>query len=145
MDRRLSKHFLTHFRNHRQMLFLSGPRQVGKTTLAKDLRDRFASGHYFNWDDPTHRELILKGPGEVALRAGLEKLRADLPLCVFDELHKYRHWRDFLKGFFDLHESHARTLVTGSASLATLPERWRQPDGTVFSLHASPGLRRGTR
>lgn len=119
MQRHLLDDLIAHYRDHRQMILLSGPRQVGKTTLAKTLAEQFTSGHYFNWDNPDHRELILKGPEEIAQRAGLERLQADFPLCVFDELHKYRHWRNFLKGFFDQYENHTKTLVTGSASLAT--------------------------
>ena len=119
MRRHLLDSLVAHYRDHRQMIFLSGPRQVGKTTLAKSLHEHFTSGYYFNWDNPNHRELILKGPEEIARHAGLERLQTDPPLCVFDELHKYRHWRNFLKGFFDQYETQTKTLVTGSASLAT--------------------------
>ena len=105
-----------HFRTNRQMVFLSGPRQVGKTTIARSLGD--AAG-YFNWDNQTHREMIVNGPSSIAEQLGLDRLHTDLPLCVFDELHKYQHWRDLLKGFFDQYETRANVLVTGSASLAT--------------------------
>ena len=105
-----------HFRTNRQMVFLSGPRQVGKTTIARSLDD--AAG-YFNWDNQTHREMIVKGPSAIAARLGLDRLHSDPPLCVFYELHKYQHWRDLLKGFFDQYETRANVLMTGSASLAT--------------------------
>jgi predicted AAA+ superfamily ATPase len=86
-----------------KMVFLGGPRQVGKTTLAKALL-RDATG-YLNWDIPSQRERIL---------------RRELPeteLWVFDELHKYRRWRNFLKGVYDEHGDRHRILVTGSARL----------------------------
>ena len=108
-----------HCREHRQMAFLSGPRQVGKTTVAKLLGEQFASNCYCNWDNQSHRELILKGPEAVAEHAGLEHLQASAPLCAFGEIHKYRHWRNFLKGFFDQYEDRVHVLVTGSASLET--------------------------
>jgi len=103
------------------MALMSGPRQVGKTTIALDLCRRTTSdgepGIYLNWDNQDHRARILAGPREVAAAAGLERLRATAPLCAFDELHKYRRWRDFLKGLFDTHERELRILVTGSARL----------------------------
>lgn len=86
-----------------KMVFLSGPRQVGKTTLAKALLNTPAG--YLNWDIPAQRERIL---------------RRELPetdLWVFDELHKYRRWRNFLKGVYDEFGTERRILVTGSARL----------------------------
>ena len=119
MKRYLLEELTSHYRNNRQMIFLSGPRQVGKTTVAGMLGESFRANQYFNWDNQTHRETILQGPDAISTELGLDRLQAELPLCAFDELHKYRDWRDFLKGFFDQYEERARVLVTGSASLAT--------------------------
>ena len=119
MKRYLLEELGSHYRNNRQMIFLSGPRQVGKTTVAGMLGESFRANQYFNWDNQTHRETILQGPDAISTELGLDRLQAELPLCAFDELHKYRDWRDFLKGFFDQYEERARVLVTGSASLAT--------------------------
>ena len=85
------------------MVFVAGPRQVGKTTLAKRLTA--AKAGYLNWDVAEHRERIL---------------RRELPaakLWVFDELHKYRSWRNYLKGLFDNRRAGQQILVTGSARL----------------------------
>ena len=90
----------------RKMVFVAGPRQVGKTTLARMLPG--ADRGYLNWDVAEHRERIL---------------RRELPssrLWVFDEVHKYRNWRNYLKGVYDLHGAPPRgprILVTGSARL----------------------------
>lgn len=87
----------------KKMVFVAGPRQVGKTTMAKRLPGGAAG--YLNWDVAEHRERIL---------------RRELPatkLWVFDELHKYRTWRNFLKGLFDSRSRGQRILVTGSARL----------------------------
>lgn len=87
----------------RKMVFVAGPRQVGKTTLARSL-DRGSAG-YLNWDIAEHREKIL---------------RAELPatkLWIFDEIHKYRRWRNYLKGLYDGRPRGQRILVTGSARL----------------------------
>src|SRR5579862_7778122 len=55
-----------HLAAYRQMAFISGPRQVGKTTTA-----RLRSGIHFDWDDPAHRKLIASGAEAVAAHAGL--------------------------------------------------------------------------
>jgi predicted AAA+ superfamily ATPase len=87
----------------KKMVFVAGARQVGKTTLARQLLEN-ADG-YLNWDIPEHREKILK---------------RELPVgkfWVFDEIHKYRGWRNFLKGIYDLNGPRQKVLVTGSAKL----------------------------
>ena len=87
----------------RKMAFVAGPRQVGKTTLALALpRARDA---YLNWDVSAHRERILRGE----LPAGA--------LWIFDEIHKYRRWRNYLKGLYDGRPRGQRILVTGSGRL----------------------------
>ena len=85
------------------MVFVAGPRQVGKTTLALDLPD--ARDGYMNWDVDEDRERIL---------------RRELPpanLWTFDEIHKYRGWRNLLKGLYDGRRDGQRILVTGSGRL----------------------------
>lgn len=96
------------------MLFLSGPRQVGKTTSSLS---EISSERYLNWDNEIHRAIILAGPEAVARHFGILELQTPLPLVVFDEIHKYRHWKRFLKGFFDTYEKQVRIIVTGSACL----------------------------
>ncbi|MES2274238.1 MAG: ATP-binding protein [Chlamydiota bacterium] len=107
-----------HLSNHRQMIFLSGPRQVGKTTTSLEA-SLFESPlhYYFNWDNEDHRALIIEGPQAVALKARLNEVQEVLPILVFDEIHKYRNWKRFLKGFFDTYEKKCRIVVTGSARL----------------------------
>jgi predicted AAA+ superfamily ATPase len=87
----------------RKMVFVAGPRQVGKTTLARSLPG--ARAGYLSWDVPADRERILRGE----LPAGR--------LWAFDEIHKYRAWRRFLKGAYDGRPRGQRILVTGSARL----------------------------
>ena len=103
-----------HLNNLRQMIFLMGPRQVGKTTLSHKLAK---GGFYLNWDNPTDRLLILEGPKAIAKQAGLEQLLKSLPVLIFDEIHKFRKWKSFLKGCCDLYEKKAKIIVTGSARL----------------------------
>lgn len=104
-----------HLSHNRQMIFISGPRQVGKTTTGLDVASK--RDHYFNWDNEDHRALIIEGPKAVAHEAALDKVQKSLPIIMFDEIHKYRHWKRFLKGFFDTYEKQCRIIVTGSARL----------------------------
>jgi predicted AAA+ superfamily ATPase len=64
-----------------------------------------------------YRQMILRGPAAVAAALGLERLRAERPVAVFDELHKFSRWKSFLKGFFDTYAEAVRVLVTGSSRL----------------------------
>lgn len=87
----------------RKMVFVAGPRQVGKTTLALGLPG--ARSGYLNWDAAEDRERILR------------RELPDARLWVFDELHKYRHWRNYLKGLYDKRSPTRQILVTGSGRL----------------------------
>ena len=101
-----------HLETNRQMAFVSGPRQVGKTTVCRELADV-----YLNWDNENDRDAVLRGPEAVADLAGLQKVRENAPVIAFDELHKYGRWKRFLKGFFDVYERQARVILTGSSRL----------------------------
>ena len=88
---------------HRKMVFIGGPRQVGKTSLARRLLPTHAAE--LNYDVAPQREAILRRqlpPGD---------------FWFFDEIHKYRGWRNYLKGLFDGRSAAQRILVTGSARL----------------------------
>jgi len=90
----------------RKMVFICGPRQVGKTTLAKTILGPALSSRYLNWDVDRDRTDILKGD-----------FPAGPGVLVLDEIHKYRQWRQLLKGLFDKRGDELRILVTGSARL----------------------------
>jgi predicted AAA+ superfamily ATPase len=89
-----------------KMVFLAGPRQVGKTTLARHLLASSGPGLYLNWDNREDRHEI---------RAA--RWPAGRALLVFDELHKWSAWKRWIKGEFDKHRDRLRFLVTGSARL----------------------------
>lgn len=106
-----------HLSQNRQMLFLVGPRQVGKTTTSLEISSTRPKYYYMNWDVQADRLLILEGPDAVANALKLHKLREEPPIIVFDELHKYEKWKTFLKGFFDKYSHEIQIIVTGSARL----------------------------
>ncbi len=98
----------------KSMVFMAGPRQAGKTTLARQWAAERPNRVYFNWDEPGARARLVRTPTfftEVARRD------ASPPLVVFDELHKYSRWKAYLKGAYDRYHEEYRFLVTGSGRL----------------------------
>ena len=92
----------------RKMVLLSGPRQVGKTTLSKRILELHAPPDpvYLNWDRPEHRKAI----------RSLDWSRTG-KIAVLDEVHKYARWKNLVKGFHDTEGDTQRLLITGSAKL----------------------------
>jgi len=106
-----------------KMVFLAGPRQVGKTTLSKSL---FKSTDYLNWDTDEGRSRILN------------KEFSKSTLWVFDEIHKYKNWRNYLKGIFDKLGYEQKILVTGSAKLDILRKGGDSLQGRYHYLRLLP-------
>lgn len=86
-------------------LFLGGPRQSGKTTLAKSLVPQ-ENYSYLSYDRDEDRQIILK-----------KQWPRNTALVIFDEFHKFPTWKTFLKGIYDTEGVHPPILVTGSAKL----------------------------
>jgi uncharacterized protein len=91
---------------HKKMVFIGGPRQVGKTTLAKNIAETYPVSSYLNWDSRDDKRQILDSV-----------FRGGSTLVIFDEIHKYRDWKNHLKGVFDTRRQELSILVTGSARL----------------------------
>ena len=106
------------------MVFVGGPRQVGKTTIAKEIEG--GRGGYLSWDVPSHRKAVLR------------RSLPDAPLLVFDEIHKYRRWRNYLKGVFDELGDRRQILVTGSARLDLYRFGGDSLQGRYFYLRLHP-------
>jgi predicted AAA+ superfamily ATPase len=109
-----------HFAHDEQMLFLAGPRQVGKTQTSLIAEKLTSQCLYLNWDTDEQRDLILQGTLAIATKLGLHQLRDphhQKPAIIFDEIHKYPRWKNFLKGFYDNYQSKTHIIVTGSSKL----------------------------
>src|SRR3989338_5230582 len=92
----------------KKMVLIAGPRQCGKTTLAKAMAQQMGWSHrYYNSD-------VIEDLNKFVH----DKIDEDRSLWIFDELHKYRRWRNWLKGKYDQHHPEHAFLVTGSAKLA---------------------------
>jgi hypothetical protein len=96
------------------LVLLAGPRQVGKTTLARLIAQPLANTVYANWDVPADRARIVADP-EFFRRA--PRRDASPPLVVLDEIHKQPRWKAWLKGLYDRWAADYRFLVTGSGRL----------------------------
>lgn len=101
-----------HLTKCRQMALVSGPRQVGKTTTCQNHADAYA-----NWDNVDDRQQVLAGPASLVERFQLNRLSETVPTVLFDELHKYPRWKQFLKGFSDTYGDQVRIVVTGSSRM----------------------------
>lgn len=98
----------------KSMVFLSGPRQSGKTTLAKMIAGSYINSLYFNWDIPDQRKDLIKNP------YFFERVRrrdSTVPLIIFDEIHKFSDWKNYLKGIYDKFSRDYQFLVSGSGRL----------------------------
>ena len=111
----------------RKMVFLSGPRQAGKTTLAKAIAARRPGAQVFNWDVLADRRVMLG-----------QSWSPGAPLLVFDELHKMKDWRHWLKGVADGRAAGQSILVTGSARLDAFRQAGESLAGRYFSWHLLP-------
>jgi len=111
----------------RKMVFLSGPRQAGKTTLAHALAGAWPNAQVLNWDISADRRVILDQSWSPTAR-----------LVVFDELHKMADWKAWLKGVFDGRREGQALLVTGSARLDTFRQSGESLAGRYFSWRLHP-------
>ncbi len=90
----------------KKMVFIGGPRQVGKTTLARLLAEEYQHHVYLNWDNPKHKVQITGQQWSQATEC-----------LVFDEIHKYDKWKNLVKGIWDTRLNREKILVTGSSRL----------------------------
>lgn len=122
-----------HLSEDRQMIFISGPRQVGKTTLGEGFQSV-----YLNWDKTKDRAIILGGEDAVMEFAGGDRPRAQKPVLVLDEIHHYGKWKSFLKGFFDAYWKNISVIVTGSARLNVYKRGGDSLMGRYFPYRVHP-------
>ena len=134
MKRKYDLLLAEHLSENRQMAFLTGPRQVGKTTVARNA----SPTRYFNWDVQTDRTLLTRGATAVADAVHLTDLHERPPVLVFDELHKYPKWKSFLKGLYDAHGEQCRMIVTGSARLNVYKRGGDSLMGRYFAYRMHP-------
>lgn len=111
----------------KKMVFIVGPRQVGKTFLAREIGKKFENVVYLSYDNIEDQKKIKKMNWPL-----------DTDLLVLDELHKMPKWKNFLKGVYDTKEERLKILVTGSARLNTYRYMGDSMAGRFFAHHLMP-------
>lgn len=111
----------------KKMVFITGPRQVGKTYLAKQVMEDFKRPQYLNYDVPEDRRIILR-----------MSWRQDSDFLVFDEIHKMKGWKSFLKGVYDGRPADQAILATGSARMETFRHGGESLAGRYVHLRLLP-------
>lgn len=111
----------------KKMVVLTGPRQVGKTTLSQQLMAALPGSQYLNFDVPPHRAVMLG-----------QTWRRSAPLLVLDEVHKMPDWKVWLKGVYDGRAPGQHVLVTGSARMDTFRQSGDSLAGRYFRLRLHP-------
>ena len=118
--------------SRKKMVFLSGPRQAGKTTLAKEFLKN--KKFYFNWDDIRFRKEWTRSPSQFAEFL----LNERDPLIVLDEIHKHPKWKNQIKGMYDIYGDKIKIIVTGSALLNTFRKGSDSLLGRFVHFHLHP-------
>ncbi|MDI6776740.1 MAG: ATP-binding protein [Syntrophales bacterium] len=119
----------------KSMIFLAGPRQAGKTTLAQILSRSFPNYLYFNWDIPEHRTRLIENP---TFFEAVERKDSSTPLIVLDEIHKYKDWKNYLKGVYDQFRDRYKFLVSGSGRLDIYQKGGDSLAGRYLLFHLWP-------
>lgn len=107
-----------------KVILLSGPRQVGKTTLSKQLTPSYT---YLNYDSTSDRKII-----------HAEEWTRDVEMVIFDEVHKMKKWKSWIKGIYDVEGNFPSILVTGSARLDTYKKGGESLAGRFFAYRLHP-------
>ncbi|MCK4788812.1 MAG: ATP-binding protein, partial [Desulfobacteraceae bacterium] len=124
----------------RQMRVVTGPRQTGKTTLARAyLKETGFERFYFNWDKRETRLSYRSNPSFFMEEVyALKKKTKGHPWICFDEIHKMPKWKNMLKGIFDSYEEQCQFVITGSAKLDMLKYTGESLLGRYFTFRLFP-------
>ena len=120
----------------KSMIFLSGPRQTGKTTFLKNIVGaQYINKTYFNWDIDDNKKVLIQNP---YFFESMNLKDSTRPLVILDEIHKYRHWKNYLKGVIDKYGDQYVFAVLGSGRLDMNKRTGDALTGRFFEMHLFP-------
>ncbi|USN46326.1 MAG: ATP-binding protein [Pseudobdellovibrionaceae bacterium] len=123
--------------DHGKMAFISGPRQVGKTTMVQLIGQSFEQSVYKNWDQTEFKRVWAKSPDQIAEEFDLSKIK-ESRLLILDEIHKSKSWKQKLKGLYDTRGDSFSIIVTGSARLNIYKKGADSLMGRYFNFRLHP-------
>ena len=136
-NRALYKNLWEQLSAEKSLVILAGPRQSGKTTFARNIVAKdFSDTVYFNWDLPKDKSRLIEDPAFF-----VKEPRSNLsshPLVILDEIHKYRDWKNYLKGIYDQFAAEYQFLVTGSGRLEFSRKAGDSLAGRFLKFHIFP-------
>jgi len=120
---------------YNQMVFIAGPRQAGKTTLTQILAEDFTNSLYFNWDILEEKRKLIENP---SFYEEVNRNDISVPLIIFDELHKYSNWKNYLKSVYDRDKDNYKFIVSGSGRLDMYQKGGDSLAGRYFNFYLWP-------
>ncbi len=120
---------------YKQMVFIAGPRQAGKTTLTQILAEDFTNSLYFNWDILEEKRKLIENP---SFYEEVNRKDNSVPLIIFDELHKYSNWKNYLKSVYDRDKDNYKIIVSGSGRLNMYQKGGDSLAGRYFIFYLWP-------
>lgn len=119
------------------LIMLAGPRQAGKTTFAREIAaSDYPDTVYFNWDLAADKKRLIEDP--VFFSREPRRHLSSRPLVILDEIHKYRDWKNYLKGVSDQFAGEYQFLVTGSGRLEFSRKAGDSLAGRFLKFHLFP-------
>lgn len=135
LNRPLYRRLFDELSKDKRMVFMTGARGVGKTTLSEMIGKSFSNCVYLNWEIPEHRTRLIRNP---AFFEDVERRDESVPLVILDEINRHRGWRKYLKGACDRIQEDYQFLVTGSSRLDALIRRGDSLAGRYYRLQVWP-------
>ena len=135
MKRILYENIWGRLSSHKQMVFIAGPRQAGKTTFTQILAKDYNNSFYFNWDILEEKRKLIENP---SFYEEVHRKDNSLPLIVFDELHKYSNWKNYLKSVYDRDKGNYKFVVSGSGRLDMYQKGGDSLAGRYFIFYLWP-------
>ena len=117
------------------MVFVAGPMQAGKTFLTKMIAQKFTNSYYFNWDIIDEKRKLIENP---SFYENINLKDDSTPLVIFDELHKFPDWKNYLKNVFDRDKDNFKFIVSGSGRLDLFQKGGDSLAGRYLLFHLWP-------